>query len=416
MHGGRLQQYGTPHEVYAQPANRMVADFMGLVNLVPGEVRAVRTAAARSRSPASSRSTIAAARRHSRPATRVEVAIRPENITPRRPRGRAAGGSAAEDHRTHVFLGNISEYYATLPSGQTLRVQTHPLQRLRGRRRGRGRDRRRAMQRVPPRSVKLSTTTNVRSLRMNKPVSPAAVIRGEEHWTNKGDDVRLFLWEKYAGDPSGPSAAPSCSCTARRWPRSRPSTCRCRAAPIPRRWIGSPRAASTPGASTWRATAAPPRRATTTRRSRNGADDCFAGRELYPEAARQAAAAGLRHFVGRVARGAVRAAPSRTGRAARARRHGVDRRGPPDARRAQQAAARIPSQEPPADRPRLRALDLHPRPSRHRRRQRDRGVRRRDPRARRFGADRHLCRHVRQPAGGAIPTKIKAPTIIMRGQ
>jgi len=28
----------------------------------------------------------------------------------------------------HVFLGNISEYYATLPSGQVLRVQTHPLQ------------------------------------------------------------------------------------------------------------------------------------------------------------------------------------------------------------------------------------------------------------------------------------------------
>ena len=30
--------------------------------------------------------------------------------------------------RTHVFLGNISEYYAALPSGQVLRVQTHPLQ------------------------------------------------------------------------------------------------------------------------------------------------------------------------------------------------------------------------------------------------------------------------------------------------
>ena len=28
----------------------------------------------------------------------------------------------------HVFLGNISEYYAALPSGQVLRVQTHPLQ------------------------------------------------------------------------------------------------------------------------------------------------------------------------------------------------------------------------------------------------------------------------------------------------
>src|SRR5499433_3417728 len=40
---------------------------------------------------------------------------------------------------------------------------------------------------------------------MNKPISPAAVMRGEEHWTDKGSDVRLFLWNKHAGDPSGPA-------------------------------------------------------------------------------------------------------------------------------------------------------------------------------------------------------------------
>src|SRR5437868_5403311 len=38
IHGGKLQQYGTPFEVYAKPANRIVADFMGLVNLLPGTV------------------------------------------------------------------------------------------------------------------------------------------------------------------------------------------------------------------------------------------------------------------------------------------------------------------------------------------------------------------------------------------
>jgi pimeloyl-ACP methyl ester carboxylesterase len=36
---------------------------------------------------------------------------------------------------------------------------------------------------------------------MNKPVMPPSAIRGEEHWTQKGD-VRLFLFEKYAGDPA----------------------------------------------------------------------------------------------------------------------------------------------------------------------------------------------------------------------
>jgi pimeloyl-ACP methyl ester carboxylesterase len=37
---------------------------------------------------------------------------------------------------------------------------------------------------------------------MNKPMTTP--IRGEEHWTNKGDDVRLFMWNKCT-DPSGPA-------------------------------------------------------------------------------------------------------------------------------------------------------------------------------------------------------------------
>jgi pimeloyl-ACP methyl ester carboxylesterase len=32
-------------------------------------------------------------------------------------------------------------------------------------------------------------------IEMNKPVAPQSMVKGQEHWTNKGD-VRLFLWEK----------------------------------------------------------------------------------------------------------------------------------------------------------------------------------------------------------------------------
>ncbi len=39
---------------------------------------------------------------------------------------------------------------------------------------------------------------------MNKPLSTATTVRGEEHWTQKGADVRLFLWNKHNGDASGP--------------------------------------------------------------------------------------------------------------------------------------------------------------------------------------------------------------------
>ena len=38
IHGGRLQQFGTPYEVYSKPANKTVADFMGLVNIFLAKV------------------------------------------------------------------------------------------------------------------------------------------------------------------------------------------------------------------------------------------------------------------------------------------------------------------------------------------------------------------------------------------
>ncbi|HEX4410491.1 MAG TPA: alpha/beta fold hydrolase [Xanthobacteraceae bacterium] len=36
---------------------------------------------------------------------------------------------------------------------------------------------------------------------MNEMTAPAAAIKGEEHWTTKPGDVKLFLFEKCAGDP-----------------------------------------------------------------------------------------------------------------------------------------------------------------------------------------------------------------------
>jgi iron(III) transport system ATP-binding protein len=124
IHGGRLQQYGTPLEVYARPANRVVADFMGLVNLLPGKVVSMQDGAGVIESAPDLKldvmlpDGIAAG-------DNVELAIRPENIR-LQPPGNGAATLARVSDRT--FLGNISEYYATLASGQALRVQTHPMQ------------------------------------------------------------------------------------------------------------------------------------------------------------------------------------------------------------------------------------------------------------------------------------------------
>jgi iron(III) transport system ATP-binding protein len=121
IHGGKLQQYGTPQEVYARPSNRVVADFMGLVNLVPAKVTGIEGRLGLVEAAGGLKLEISLPP-EIRVGDSIEVAIRPENIILR-----AEEGSRAKiSDRT--FLGNISEYYASLDSGLTLRVQTHPAQ------------------------------------------------------------------------------------------------------------------------------------------------------------------------------------------------------------------------------------------------------------------------------------------------
>jgi iron(III) transport system ATP-binding protein len=127
MSGGRLQQYGTPFEVYAHPSNRMVADFMGLVNLVPGKVRALANGGGTVELSPDFTLDVAALD-GLKPGESVDVAIRPENIRLGAPGGAGSQRAKLAKITNQVFLGNINEYYATLGSGQVLRVQTHPLQ------------------------------------------------------------------------------------------------------------------------------------------------------------------------------------------------------------------------------------------------------------------------------------------------
>jgi iron(III) transport system ATP-binding protein len=115
MHQGRLQQLGTPREVYARPANRMVADFMGLVNLLSGKVVAAGTVAA---GPLTLRLSLPP---DLRAGDSVDIAIRPESIH----LGATEGIPARVEEQS--YLGNLSEYHVTLADGTRLRVQAPAL-------------------------------------------------------------------------------------------------------------------------------------------------------------------------------------------------------------------------------------------------------------------------------------------------
>ncbi len=118
MAEGRVLQYGSPREVYAHPASRAVADFMGLVNIVTGRV--VRAAG--------EASVVAVAGEHTvglplppgaREGQAVQIAVRPENLTLT---SDGLPGKVAEA----TYLGNFVDCHVTLHDGTRVRVQAGP--------------------------------------------------------------------------------------------------------------------------------------------------------------------------------------------------------------------------------------------------------------------------------------------------
>jgi hypothetical protein len=100
---------------------------MGLVNLVPGRVRELKNGRGRIELGSGLSLDLPVPAGLAAGDT-IDVAIRPENIRFGSPAAAPQNGVATITN--HVFLGNISEYYAALPSGEVLRVQTHPLTRF----------------------------------------------------------------------------------------------------------------------------------------------------------------------------------------------------------------------------------------------------------------------------------------------
>src|SRR5499427_8920572 len=123
MHAGEIMQVGAPRAVYARPVNKIVADFMGLVNLIPGKV--VRAGAdggivaiggeQRIEVPLPPGSVAGQA---------VQVAIRPENLTMiQRP---AADGAVPGRVVEVTFLGNLVDCHVALDDGTRVRIQVDP--------------------------------------------------------------------------------------------------------------------------------------------------------------------------------------------------------------------------------------------------------------------------------------------------
>jgi spermidine/putrescine transport system ATP-binding protein len=117
MNGGRVEQLGTPEELYDRPATRFVADFIGTTNLLSGEVESLEADTAVIRLGSGDVCRVEPdGLSVGRP---VEVSIRPESVVVR-----TAGGSSDPAMTGQIeqvaFLGTTIEYHVRTAGGLDL--------------------------------------------------------------------------------------------------------------------------------------------------------------------------------------------------------------------------------------------------------------------------------------------------------
>jgi putative spermidine/putrescine transport system ATP-binding protein len=97
---GRIEQIGTPAEIYEHPASRFVADFVGVSNVLSGDAAEAFTG------------------------SRGDFLIRPEKIAIQEPRAPVAEDQCCADGRVRdvVYLGATSRYVVDLARGGQLTV------------------------------------------------------------------------------------------------------------------------------------------------------------------------------------------------------------------------------------------------------------------------------------------------------
>ena len=122
MNRGRLEQLGTPEEIYEQPQSRFVAEFIGLSNFLEGFVQALQDD--RMIVQAQHLRLSVAALPRVTPGQKVLLFLRPNEIEIQPRRDPAAANSFEARVEKATYLGDTMDYRLTLGQGLDLRVQT----------------------------------------------------------------------------------------------------------------------------------------------------------------------------------------------------------------------------------------------------------------------------------------------------
>jgi iron(III) transport system ATP-binding protein len=112
MEKGEVQQIGTPEQIYRNPANRFVAEFVGRVNLIDGTVSTVNGTSVLVDIGGAALELNTVGHNPPAAATQVTVAVRPEAVAVMPPDGRVLDGTNTYEAHVHAvsFLGDHYEY------------------------------------------------------------------------------------------------------------------------------------------------------------------------------------------------------------------------------------------------------------------------------------------------------------------
>jgi len=123
MAGGRIVQIGTPAQIYEAPASKLVADFIGQVNLLEGEMLAVGAGTLTVRCPELGGEILVENDPVAMPGARVWLAVRPEKISMSREPPAGPSVHPVQGEVTEIaYMGDISVYLVRIASGKVLRV------------------------------------------------------------------------------------------------------------------------------------------------------------------------------------------------------------------------------------------------------------------------------------------------------
>jgi spermidine/putrescine transport system ATP-binding protein len=122
LRAGRIEQLGTPEEIYARPRTAFVAAFVGATNLLPATVASVHGTQVTVRLPHGAALEAACDDAPVAPGDAVLVLVRPEDLTLDDPDG--PGGEALDAVvRAALFQGPTVRYVLATADGRTLAAE-----------------------------------------------------------------------------------------------------------------------------------------------------------------------------------------------------------------------------------------------------------------------------------------------------